>query len=43
MNELEKASSEYLLKLMQENKKEIENLTLQNIGFQDELIKRLLK
>lgn len=43
INVLEKASSEYLLKLMQENEKEIEDLILQNIGFKDELSRRSLK
>jgi len=43
MTELEEASTEYILKLMEENNKEIENLTLQNIGFEDELNRRILK
>jgi len=36
-NALETASIEYLLQLVAENNKEIENLTYQNIGFQEEI------
>jgi len=43
MVELEDISVEYILKIMEENNKEIENLTLQNIGFEDELNRRILK
>jgi len=43
MNALEKASTEYILILLEDNTKKIEDLTLQNIGFEDELNRRLLK